>query len=397
MRLLGVNNSYPPVVRGGYGEICADVMEALAERGHDVTMLVCGENYAPLPAGDPPHVQRRLRYVLSPWRRPWAGFGAARDDQAVFRDALAEGVDAVLAWHCRGIAKTSLRLCEEADVPVFYFLHDRWVLYERPGSLLVPWARLDRAGARLPREWAGGLLARRIELRAPHIERRGRVCYVSDWLRGEHLRRGFSPDYDRTVHCGVDRARFARETALADPPTSLLFAGRIEPRKGLHVALDALAREPYPWTLTIAGPLDDPAYETRVREQATRLGIDDRITWRGEVPRDDVRLMLREHDVLLFPSIGVEAYALGLLEALAAGVLVVTSAPGGPREYLVHETNCLLHTADDPDALAAALQRLRTDRELVLRLQAGAADTAEALSLDRVVDQVEGLLSAEVA
>ncbi len=107
MRLLGLNNSYPPVGRGGYGEICADVMSGLARRGHEVTMLTCGPRYDARQAGAPRavdgvRVRRELDYVLAPWRRPLAGLRAVGHDAAIMREEIAVA-DAVLAWHCRGI------------------------------------------------------------------------------------------------------------------------------------------------------------------------------------------------------------------------------------------------------------------------------------------------------
>ena len=43
LRLLAITNRYPPEARGGYGEICADVMSGLAARGHEVAVLSCGD------------------------------------------------------------------------------------------------------------------------------------------------------------------------------------------------------------------------------------------------------------------------------------------------------------------------------------------------------------------
>jgi glycosyltransferase involved in cell wall biosynthesis len=397
MRILGLTNSYPPLVTGGYGEICADVMSGLARRGHEVTMLTCGERFDPDAATSSDRIEgvtvrRELDYVLAPWRRPLAGMRAVTHDAPIVEAALSDGVDAVLAWHCRGIVKTSLRMFHEAGVPVLYQLHDRWVLYERPGSLLVPWARLDRLGAGSPRELIGRLAAPRFELRAPPIERDGIVCFVSEWLAEEHNRRGWRPRRQEIVRCGVDVEAFARTAKPAQPPRRLLFAGRVEPRKGLDVAVRALAAVDRDLTLTVAGPLDDPDYRDRVRALAIELDVADRIDWVGELPRRRVRDLLHDHDVLVFPSIGVEAYALGLLEALAAGVLVVTSAPGGPREYLRHEDNALLFEPGDVAGLTTALARVGDDPGLAARLLDGARRTAREISLDAVVEQVEGLI-----
>jgi glycogen synthase len=391
LRLLAITNRYPPEARGGYGEICADVMSGLAARGHEVAVLSCGDGEAEETL-DGVRVRRCLDYVLAPWRRPAAGLRAVAHDAPVVRGELERGVDAVFAWHCRGVVKTSLRMAHEAGVPVLYQLHDRWVLYERPGSLYVPWARLDRMGARLPRELLGRALAGRIELRAPQIEREGVACFVSEWLEREHTERGWRPRRSEIVRCGVEVSSFARAAPPAQPPRRLLFAGRIEPRKGLEVAVSALARSDPALTLTVAGPLDDPDYGARVRTLASELGVADRVDWLGEVPRPRVRELLAEHDLLVFPSTGVEAYALGLLEALAAGTIVVTSAQGGPREYLRHDVNALLFEPGDAAGLAAALVRLRDEDGLGERLLEGARRTAEEISLDAVLDQLEGIL-----
>src|SRR5207244_869608 len=90
-------------------------------------------------------------------------------------------------------------------------------------------------------------------------------------------------------------------------------------------------------------------------------------------------------------------YSLGLLEAIAAGPVVITSAVGGPREYLVDGQNALLFDPGEVDALAAHLTAVARDPELVRRITAGAAATAPSLSLDVVVGQMEQLLRAAPA
>jgi glycosyltransferase involved in cell wall biosynthesis len=335
-------------------------------------------------------VRRELDYVLAPWRRPAGGVRATGHDRAVVARELAKGVDAALIWHMRGLAKPSLTLLHDAGVPVLYFLHDRWVLYERAGSLFVPWARLDRAGAELLRSRV---------LHAPPIARRGIVCYVSRWLRDQHHERGWHATHEHIVSCGVNVERFAaaRSAPPATPPRRLLFAGRLHPDKGIDVAVRALARVAgRGHTLTIAGLPDRPDEEDRVRALAAELGVGERLTFAGAVPREAMPALLAGHDVLVFPSIEVEAYALGLLEGLAAGILVVTSAVGGPREYLEHERNALIFPPGDDAALAASLTRL-DDPACADRLLAGGRDSAQRISLTAVIDQVEGLLTDTVA
>lgn len=386
-RLLGITNFYPPLAGGGYGEICGDVMAGLAARGHRVTMLVArGES------GRGVQVRSELDYVLAPWRHPARGLRAVANDERVVRSELAQGVDAALVWHMRGMVKPPLTLLHRAGVPVLYLLHDRWVLYERPGGpFLLPWPRLDRVFARRVRDGLARIAAPRVELRAPPIPEEGVVRFVSRWLHNEYACAGWLARDEGILPAGVDVDAIARRRTEPPhiPPQRLLFAGRIHASKGLDVAVRALARMADTSSLIVAGPVDDAAYLGRVRVLARELSVDNRIEWRGEVPREEVLRLLATEDVLVYPSVGDEAYSLGLLEALAAGILVVTSAVGGPGEYLEHGVNSLVFEPGDDSQLAAHLNRLGDDGGLAELLAEGARRTAERLSLDDVLDRLE--------
>lgn len=399
MRLLGITNRYPPAGGGGYGEICADVMSALAQRGHEVSMLVGADPQVATELDTQVRISRSLAPVLAAWRRPLRALSAVRNDEAVLCRALGGRPDAVLVWHMRGLTKAPLRLVHDAGVPVLYMLHDRWMLYERPGSLLVPWPRLDHAGGAAVRELLTRLAPGKLELGAPPAERQGVVCFVSAWLAEQHAKRGWRPQDAHIVNCGVDVARFVPAHEIRNrtgaPSHRLLYAGRIERRKGLDVAVRALADVGAPLALTVAGGVDDPVYARRVMSDAQRLGVADRITWLGEVPRTHVIELLAEHDVLVYPSRTPEAYALGLVEGLAARMLVLTSATGGPLEYLEEGVNSLFFAPGDVAAMATQLRRLG-DPDLCERLQRGAQATAERLSLGSIIDQVERLIAARL-
>jgi glycosyltransferase involved in cell wall biosynthesis len=170
---------------------------------------------------------------------------------------------------------------------------------------------------------------------------------------------------------------------------SLLFAGRIHPDKGLHVVVDALARAPSLLRLTVVGPEVDRRYAQLLRRRAPA----GRVTWLGRLPRAELMALLPDHDAFLYPSVAAEAGLLGPLEAMAAGLVVISSAPGAPSEALEHERDALLFAPGDVAALAALLERVASDAELVGRLRAGARETAARFSLEHVVDQAEALLA----
>lgn len=333
---------------------------------------------------DPGHV--RVRRVLTPvlgaWRRPGPAHRARPRDARALAEELDGGVDAILVWHMRGIVKRPLRLAHARGVPIVYCLHDRWVLYERPGSLYVPWARLGSAAERL--------------LGEPPILEEGWVCFNSAWLRDEHLRRGWRPRRARLLPAGLERTWFAepREGAAAGRADRLLFAGRLDHGKGLEVALRALALlgDAAPWHLTVAGIDTNVTEARRLRSLSDDLELDERVTWVPGVPRERLGELFAQHDVILYPSTWPESFGLGLLEAMAGELVAITSASGGPREWLEHDHNALIHEPGDHVGLAGALARLVADGELVARLRVEGARTAGRFTLDKVVDTTEGLL-----
>ncbi|MFL5909268.1 MAG: glycosyltransferase [Gaiellaceae bacterium] len=373
MRLLGLTNAYPPGSPGGYSEIAADVMDGLAARGHGSTMLVARmPEYAGL-AGDAGshggvHVRRDLDYVLAAWRRPMPAWRAVRNDRRVVGEAIAaDRPDAAVVWHMRGVVKAPLGVLHDAQVPVFYMLHDLWALYEKPGSIYVPWGRLGTS----------------------RIEKEGHVCFVSDWLRDEYARRGFRPRRSHVVRAGVDIEKYAsaRTRPASIPPQKILFAGRLHPDKGLHTVIEAMKEVDHAYELTVAGRDHIQSYADRLRATAG-----ERVHWLGAVPRTEIVRMLGEHDILIYPSTGPETYGLGILEAFAAGAIVVSSASGGPAEYVVPGENALTFEPGDAAGLAQQLTRLAEAPELPQRLIAQGHATARSLSMGTMIDEVERLL-----
>ena len=128
----------------------------------------------------------------------------------------------------------------------------------------------------------------------------------------------------RVVHHVVLEAPVARRGP--HPPRTALFAARLLPWKGGALALRAIAEAPG-WTLVVCGSGSD---ETRLRRLATQLGIDSRVRFLGNLPREELlRLMTNEAGVLLHPSLREDAgWVVG--EAVVRGLPVVCLRRGGP-------------------------------------------------------------------
>jgi len=143
----------------------------------------------------------------------------------------------------------------------------------------------------------------------------------------------------------------------------IVQVSRMEPWKGQTVLIEALSKlhDMPGWTCWIVGGPQRPVearYFASLRAEAARLGISDRVTFMGQ--RSDVPDLLAAADVFCQPNLEPEPFGISFVEALAAGLPVVTSAMGGALE-IVDSTCGALVSAGDSTALAAELSRLIGD------------------------------------
>lgn len=167
-----------------------------------------------------------------------------------------------------------------------------------------------------------------------------RVLCVSEFIRRHTIERYPSiAAHAVTVYNGVDGDIFSPEAGGHDEGPVVLYVGRVEERKGVHVLIDAFervisARVPRA-RLLIVGPYsywkrgDNGYYDTLVR----RCAANPRIELRGPTYNDaELSAIYRRGTVSVVPSTFPEALGLTSLEAQASGVPVVVSDAGGLPE-----------------------------------------------------------------
>jgi D-inositol-3-phosphate glycosyltransferase len=198
---------------------------------------------------------------------------------------------------------------------------------------------------------------------------------------------GARPERIELVPPGVVHAFFSpgdragARTALGLPQDRpvLLFVGRIQPLKGLDVAVRALAelRDERAMLVAVGGPsgLDGEVEEAKVRLLAEELGVEDRIRWIAPQPHYLLSTFYRAADVVLVPSRS-ESLGLVALEAAACGTPVVAAAVGGLRTLVEDGRTGFLIDSRDPNAFAAATDELLADPVLAAAMGADAAARA---------------------
>ncbi|HET6773685.1 MAG TPA: glycosyltransferase [Acidimicrobiales bacterium] len=159
----------------------------------------------------------------------------------------------------------------------------------------------------------------------------------------------------------------------------LLFVGRIQPLKGLDVAVRALAELDDPTAVLVvvggASGSGGRAEVERIEKLAASLGVSDRVRFTAPQPHHLLSSFYRAAEVVLVPSRS-ESFGLVALEAAACGTPVVAAAVGGLRTLVDHGRTGFLVDGRDPTVFAAYAEQILGNRLLAAELSAAAAHRA---------------------
>jgi glycosyltransferase involved in cell wall biosynthesis len=201
---------------------------------------------------------------------------------------------------------------------------------------------------------------------------------------------GWPQEKVEVVYNAVDMERAAvdappglREQLGGSPTRPLVLTpARLNPQKGHRVLLEAIAEVPEALFL-LAG---DGPERAPLEAEAERLGVADRVRFLGR--REDVPQLLAASDVFALPSL-YEGSSLAVLEAMAAGIPIVSSAIGGTEELIEDGRSGLLVPPGDAKALATALRRVLGDHALRQGLAARARARVDAgLTREQMANRV---------
>lgn len=226
---------------------------------------------------------------------------------------------------------------------------------------------------------------------------------VRRYLLGEA---GIASEYVRTVRNGIDGHAFCRRVEQArydgvfervrarnGVPTEgrmLFTSARRVAWKGhldvLHVVKLLLARGRRDFYVVFngAGLVDsrDKGYEKHLAQAIADLGLGRTVFLLGELTDAELAACYGHAHVAVHPSRLPEPFGYANIEAMLAGAPVITTAHGGPLEYITHGVSGLLVPQGDLPALATAIDALLSDQQLHARLRAGGRASASRCGLD---------------
>lgn len=205
---------------------------------------------------------------------------------------------------------------------------------------------------------------------------------------------------------GVDLARFQpipqdeakRRVGIPCGDHNILFAGRIEPLKGIDTLLRAISilQERHPSAVKntcvaiIGGdPWADDLDIEMARLQTLRhdLGIHDLVTFLGAKDQDVLPAYYAAAEMVVMPS-HYESFGMVALEAMAMGTPVIASEVGGLAHLIQHGINGFHVPSRDPETLAARILQLLEDKELRARLGSQARGYAQNFAWEAIVQRM---------
>ena len=198
------------------------------------------------------------------------------------------------------------------------------------------------------------------------VESAALTVAIADHTRSQLMRLSSPAAWPRIVveRMGVELSRlpFQPRAKVSSSPTILTVA-RLAPEKGHLVLFEALAilvQRGRHVTLRLAG--EGPCLDMLVDEVA-RLGLRDHVSFLGAIGQDELTEVLDSADVFCLPSFS-EGIPVSLMEAMARGRPVVTTAINGVPELVIDGVTGLTVRPARPDLLADAIERLLVDDAL---------------------------------
>jgi glycosyltransferase involved in cell wall biosynthesis len=207
----------------------------------------------------------------------------------------------------------------------------------------------------------------RLDLKAKAAEF---VVCISDFTKSQLCRITPPILWDRfhVIRCGIDLELFPKRAyGPRRASKRVAMVGRLSPEKGHLIvlrAIEMLAKGGTSVDLEIIG--DGPLRQT-IADEATRLGLSERVVFSGELESVEVAARLTEADVFCMASFA-EGLPVSLMEAMALGVPVVSTWISGIPELARDEVTALLVPPGNAEELARALKRLIDDADLGTRL-----------------------------
>jgi glycosyltransferase involved in cell wall biosynthesis len=225
-------------------------------------------------------------------------------------------------------------------------------------------------------------------------QRFDRMVVVTNYMRDELIRNGFDPARIE-IHAPVPREGDPDLRSSFSDRNLIIYAGQIIRGKGVDVLLEALAQVKTPFECIILG---DGNHRSKCEELARRLGLADRVHFKGFVPQEELKNYYRECSVVALSSVWPEPIATIGLEVMRYALPVVAFDAGGIKDWLLDGKNGYLVPWMDRAAFAGRIDELLQNKALARRLgENGLHLVSERYDFEVYIASLEEMFSRVIA
>ncbi len=359
MKILIISNYFPPHFKGGYELSCQDVTNYLYEQGEEILVL-CGDYLKEKSEGRKKYrVFRRLKYIDYLSNDYWNKSNVEKDNYAITQRVLDKfQPDLVYFWNQQYISLGPYWAVKKKNIPHVFDIGDVWPLkYYREGFKAKTKSFVKRI---LP-----NFLDSKMRIDP--------VIILSEWMKPI-----FQDKFASKSIFTIPRGVLVQENVNINPNPKnikLMFAGRIEPLKGLEFIINILIKlVERNWTLDIYGDGDED-YLKKIKALITENSLKERVFFKGKLyPLDEA---YQSHDLFLFPTLAMEGFGRVAIEAMAYGLPVVTVDRYGPNDIVQNGYNGFKCSPEDLKCWENNLKLLLSDYSLLIKMSENALETVK--------------------
>ena len=221
-----------------------------------------------------------------------------------------------------------------------------------------------------------------------------RLIVNSHYMRAELIRNGFAADKIE-LHTPVPPQGEPSFRSSFSDRNLIVYAGQIIRGKGVDVLLESLARVRVPFECIILG---DGNHRPFCEQLNRRLGLAERVHFKGYVPAEELKHYYRQCTVVVMSSVWPEPFGMVGIEAMRYGLPVVAFDAGGIKEWLVDGHNGYLVPWMDRAAYAARVEELLRNKTLARQMgERGLGLVSEHYDFSKYVIGLEELFNRVVA
>lgn len=226
------------------------------------------------------------------------------------------------------------------------------------------------------------------------IDRALFIACISNYCRSQAMIFGSIDTWKKMhiVHCGVDPDLFTL-VSHQGLGLNLLYLGRLAAVKGLPILFESIAQLKTVFPQLVLNLVGDGEERAKLETMVTELGIQDQVNFLGYQSQSQVRERLQKTDIYVLPSFA-EGVSVSLMEAMAAGVPVITTQIAGVNELVEDGINGYLVPAGDVISLTQKLVILIKDSELRNKFAAaGRVKVETEFNLNQEANRLAGFMN----